>query len=804
MTKRRQFIGLLMAGLLAAGFSASVLPASAQLRSVTVTLLDGRQLTMTVDVPPGTPLDQVQLPGVTEPIIKIVENPLPGAPPISTPAPGPAPAPSPPARGPAPAPMPAPPVGPEPNVTPKALPQARPQATTGRQKRKATAHRQGKRASSAPAASRVAAPIRTTAGIPTPANPTYSFALPTAAPLGVPDFFIQKFRVPLFLLPIYQAAGNEYGVPWQVLAAINEIETDYGRDLNVSSAGAEGWMQFLPATWKQYGVDATQSGKKDPYNPADAIFGAARYLKAAGAQKDLRGAIFAYNHASWYVDSVLLRAKLIGGLPGKLIGSLTGLTQGHFPVHASARYADDAAMPARGGPAHAAAGKHPATNIFARSGAPVIAVQDGKITSVGTSPLLGKFIQLRDAYGNTYTYANLKKVVASYPVPKPRNVSPAQVASELHIPGVHDAAPSAPATAGNQPVKPVSLPPQPASPPAPIGHATKERLFANPTRPGAYGAGGRAQLERKGQPLPATASLSSYFTQAFGLGRSDVVLKPLRKGATVIAGTILGRIGRTASPLAPHLTFLVRPAGGHTPQIDPKPVLDGWKLLESTAIYRAAGQNPFLGPDAKNPSIGQIFLMSKEVLQQRVLSDPNLSIYSCGRQDIAAGAIDRRVLTTMEFLSLSGLKPTVTALKCGHSELTTTGNVSDHVSGNAVDIAQVNGIPILGHQGPGSIADIAIRRLLTLQGLYKPDQIISLMTYPGTDNTLALPDHADHVHVGYHPLYSTDPKLAARVDSILKPDQWIKLIDRLRQIKNPVVSTTPSSAAIADTPGSGD
>jgi len=272
----------------------------------------------------------------------------------------------------------------------------------------------------------------------------------------------------------------------------------------------------------------------------------------------------------------------------------------------------------------------------------------------------------------------------------------------------------------------------------------------------------------------------------------------------VIAGTILGRIGRTASPLAPHLTFLVRPAGGHTPQIDPKPVLDGWKLLESTAIYRAAGQNPFLGPDAKNPSIGQIFLMSKEVLQQRVLSDPNLSIYSCGRQDIAAGAIDRRVLTTMEFLSLSGLKPTVTALKCGHSELTTAGNVSDHVSGNAVDIAQVNGIPILGHQGPGSIADIAIRRLLTLQGLYKPDQIISLMTYPGTDNTLALPDHADHVHVGYHPLYSTDPKLAARVDSILKPDQWIKLIDRLGQIKNPVVSTTPSSAAIADTPGSGD
>ena len=53
--------------------------------------------------------------------------------------------------------------------------------------------------------------------------------------------------MPPFLLPIYQAAGTAYGIPWQVLAAINEVETDYGRDLSVSSAGAEGWMQFLPA-----------------------------------------------------------------------------------------------------------------------------------------------------------------------------------------------------------------------------------------------------------------------------------------------------------------------------------------------------------------------------------------------------------------------------------------------------------------------------------------------------------------------------------------------------------------------------
>ncbi len=74
-----------------------------------------------------------------------------------------------------------------------------------------------------------------------------------------------------------------------MLAAINEVETDYGRDLSVSSAGAEGWMQFLPSSWAQYGVDANGDGFKDPYNPADAIFAAARYLRAAGGRHEHQG-----------------------------------------------------------------------------------------------------------------------------------------------------------------------------------------------------------------------------------------------------------------------------------------------------------------------------------------------------------------------------------------------------------------------------------------------------------------------------------------------------------------------------------
>ncbi len=127
-----------------------------------------------------------------------------------------------------------------------------------------------------------------------------------------------------------------------MLASINRIETAFGTNLNVSSAGALGWMQFIPSSWQAYGVDANEDGRKDPYNPVDAICAAGRYLKAAGAEDDLRDAIFAYNHADWYVDEVLLYANQYAKLPDDLVGSLTGLTEGaHFPVAADARYADD-------------------------------------------------------------------------------------------------------------------------------------------------------------------------------------------------------------------------------------------------------------------------------------------------------------------------------------------------------------------------------------------------------------------------------------------------------------------------------
>ena len=132
------------------------------------------------------------------------------------------------------------------------------------------------------------------------------------------------------LLSLWQDAGAAYGVPWEVLAAINKIESGFGRNMGPSSAGAVGWMQFMPSTWARWGLDASGDGVANPWNPDDAVYAAARYLAAAGAQEDLSRAIFAYNHAQWYVDDVLELAGVFstgGGFEASLgSGAYTGAT----------------------------------------------------------------------------------------------------------------------------------------------------------------------------------------------------------------------------------------------------------------------------------------------------------------------------------------------------------------------------------------------------------------------------------------------------------------------------------------------
>ena len=613
-----------------------------------------------------------------------------------------------------------------------------------------------------------------------------------------------------------------------MLAAINEIETDYGRNLSVSSAGAVGWMQFLPSTWKQWGIDANGDHIADPYNPVDAIFSAARYLRAAGANTNVSQAIFAYNHASWYVQSVLLRAKLIGGMPDQLIGALTGLVQGHFPVAAPSKYADSAVtnlakqhVKTSNAAIPIGSDTSKAVSIFAKQDSPVIAVNDGKIVKVGDNAQWGKYIQLQDQTGNIYTYADLGSVPTDYPVPKPVKISAAQLTKELSAPTLPS--PSAPASAGAQQTtptpstaaatkvaksQPITLPA--TTKPAATADTTssansstvatpmvKERLFANPSRPRSYAAGGKLQLKSAGNGAAQISSFRNYFSDVLHLSKNQYTLAPLKAGAVVVAGTILGRIGAGAQNLASHVQFMVQPAGKNAPQIDPKPILDGWKLLEATAVYRASGVDPFFGPGAKNPSIGQILLMSKEQLQNRILQDPHVQIYACGRRDIQAGLIDRRVLATLEFLSASGLDPSVSGLICGHGlPVSTSSTDSAAANGSSVDIDKINNVPIQGHQGPGSVTDITIRRLLTLQGAMKPDQIISDMSYKGQTNTLALPDHANRIQVEFTPLFGQNKKLSSEIKSILQPGQWVQLINRISQIPEPVVPIAPSKYAI--------
>jgi len=94
----------------------------------------------------------------------------------------------------------------------------------------------------------------------------------------------------------------------EVLAAINYRETDFGTDVATSSAGAEGWMAFLPSTFAEWGVDGNGDGVKDIFDAADAIYSAANYLHDSGAPGDWWKAVFAYNHADWYVEQVLADA----------------------------------------------------------------------------------------------------------------------------------------------------------------------------------------------------------------------------------------------------------------------------------------------------------------------------------------------------------------------------------------------------------------------------------------------------------------------------------------------------------------
>jgi hypothetical protein len=670
------------------------------------------------------------------------------------------------------------------------------------------------------------------------------------------------YRIPLFLLPIYQAAAVQYGVPWQVLAAINEVETNFGTDLAVSSAGAVGWMQFMPETWLQYGVDALGAGYADPYNPVDAIFAAARYLHAAGASSNLRRAILAYNHSEAYVESVLLRARLFASYPASTIATLTGLTEGSLPV-AGARLAPGSPIPqaqppapagapaasesgsasapqpgvsapatsvpatsarvASGSPApaptqaaraakkaralDAAAPASQLSDLRARKRAPVVAVEDGRIVGIGVSRKIGGYVVLRDTYGDVFTYGGLGSVAPAYRLAKP---APLQVPKGA-LPGGEtggDPTPSQAASAGSQ--SPTTLHvaarKQPATGLAPA--AAAHPAVAQPP------VGKVRVFAHPGNPdAVAARRLREQALRDKALAAGWAVLQ---RGSVVGQGTVLGHLGSGGEGSQASLRFAIRPAGTQS-AIDPRPILENWSQLSSALHPRGARAGAVLA----GATAASAFQLSRGELERAVLADPGIQLGACDRSQVAAGKVDPHALALLVFLSRSGLKPTVGELRCGSVVSTAKGLQTVFPAAGTLDIAAINGVPIAAHQGAGTITDVTIRTLLTVKHAYAPRRIVSLMSYPGAPSTVAAGDHASFVQLevptaqqprGSGPASASGRAVAAAAGSTrpthpasshpaelsLDTFEWQRLVDRIASIQQPKVPLAPSAWAIRD------
>jgi hypothetical protein len=664
------------------------------------------------------------------------------------------------------------------------------------------------------------------------------------------DKALEFYRIPLFLLPIYQAAAVQYGVPWQILAAINEVETDFGTDLNVSTAGAVGWMQFMPETWLQYGVDAVDAGYADPYNPVDAIFAAARYLHAAGASKDLHAAILAYNHSEAYAQSVLLRARLFASYPASVIGTLTGLTEGSLPF-SGARLSPDsplpqevallplsASSPTAGATAAVEASKHAASKavvpgsksapspavsaaraeramdaasppaqlseLVGLKNAPVIAVEDGRIVGMGLSRKLGDYVVLRDTYGDLFTYAGLGSIAPEFRLPKPAQVKVSKGTLQSGETG-NDPTPSQPASAGRQ--LPLTL--HVAKKVAAQAHAKHHSQGAS-GQGGGLVAGGKVRVfAHPGNPdAIAAASMAERLAR---LHAAKAGWHKLQRGSVVTQGTVLGHLSSDGSGTLSKLRFAIRPAGSES-AIDPRPILENWKQLEA-ALHPAGAKT---GPILAGATASDAFLLSKEELRRAVLADPGIKLEACDRQQVATGKVGRQALALLVFLSRSGLKPTVGELRCGRSAYSASGVVSSHHATNSVDITAVNGVRIADHQGAGTITDITIRTLLTIQHRFAAKRIVSLMKYPQAPSTLAARDHSDYIQVDLadqtakraasataanKQSHSTDTVNGASVEVAspsLDTSGWRHLVGQIGGLQAPKVTHKPSPSAIRD------
>jgi hypothetical protein len=138
---------------------------------------------------------------------------------------------------------------------------------------------------------------------------------------------------------------------------------------------------------------------------------------------------------------------------------------------------------------------------------------------------------------------------------------------------------------------------------------------------------------------------------------------------------------------------------------------------------------------------------AKRSIATRLLLDRNVSIYEGGRNDIVQNKVDVRVLAVIAYLRESFGSVTVSSLISGHRLYARPGVISAHVSGHALDVSGLGGIPIQGHQEPGGMTERAVREMLYLPAEVMPRQIISLLGMGGPSFPMA--DHYNHIHIGF-------------------------------------------------------
>lgn len=198
--------------------------------------------------------------------------------------------------------------------------------------------------------------------------------------------------IPPNQLEAMRQIGAAFSLPWQVLAGIAKVESDFGNNMATSSAGAIGYGQFLPQEWQRYGAGG------DPYDYHHALLAMARYLRVAGAPDDIAGAVYAYNHSWEYVEAVLSYAATLGLSSAtngaNFIWPVLGPISSYFgPSHPLGIDIDQAASP----------------------NAPVWAAHDGVVVFAGGDPCCsyGKYVIVEGASGITTLYAHLDFIAVS-------------------------------------------------------------------------------------------------------------------------------------------------------------------------------------------------------------------------------------------------------------------------------------------------------------------------------------------------------------------------------------------------------